>query len=179
MRVTRGIALAALLVAGAGRAAAQRAAPSHTALWASVGGGKAYLPEGGDIAVHLEGTYQFGTSIVSVRAASAASILGAIVNAIFGAPGTVDAHDFAVLFGQATKPAAWYVSAAAGAGVAVIDRDSSGTRMTTRQFTFPVEAELAWRPLRHAGLVFCGFMSFNSRERFGGATFGLQLGRLR
>jgi hypothetical protein len=177
--MTRSLALAAVLAAGTHPASAQRAAPSHTALWASVGGGKAYLPEGGDVAVHLEGTYQFGSSIVSVRAASAASILGAIVNAIFGAPGTVDAHDFAVLFGQATKPAALHFSAAAGVGIAVIDRDSSGTRMTTRHFTVPIEAQLAWRPLRHVGIVACGFMSFNSLERFGGATVGLQLGRLR
>jgi hypothetical protein len=178
MKALCGVALATLLVAAV-PAVAQRGASSRTAAWASIGAGKAFLPGGGDLSAHVEATYQFGSTIVSARAATASSIVGSIINAIFEQPGDVEAHDFAVLFGQATKPAAWHVSGAAGVGVAVIDRDSAGTRTTTRRFTFPVEAELAWRPLRYLGLVLCGFASFNSRERFGGLTFGVQLGRLR
>ena len=172
----------ALLVVGcaaATSAAAQETGQIRTAAWASLGLGKAYLPEGGDIAVHAEGIYQFGSNIVAVRVASAASILGAIVNAIFEQAGNIEAHDFAVLFGHATRPAALYVSAAAGVGMAVVSRDSAGTRTSASHFTVPVEAQLAWRPLHHLGLVVCGFGSFNGSERFGGMTFGLQLGRLR
>ena len=182
VRIVRAIGLAALgagVVAVAGRAAAQRAAPSRTAAWASVGVGKAVLPQGSDIAVHLEGSYQFGSSVVSLRAASASSIVGAIINAILGSAEDIEAHDFALLYGRATRPAAWHSSAAAGVGIVVVERDSAGTRTTTRRVTFPVEAQFAWRPLHALGIVVCGFGSFNSRQSFGGVTVGLELGRLR
>ena len=129
--------------------------------------------------MHLEGVSQFGSNLVAVRVASAASIVGAIVNAISGKPGETSANDYGLLFGHATRPAAVYASAAAGVGLATVDRDSAGTRTTTRRFTVPVEAQVAWRPIRYLGLVLCGFASLNSRQTFSGVTVGLQLGRLR
>jgi hypothetical protein len=75
LTVARGIgrvALAAVLVAAAAPPV-PAAAQSRTAGWASLGLGRAFLGNGGDIAVHLEAVYQFGSSLVAVRAASAAS----------------------------------------------------------------------------------------------------------
>jgi hypothetical protein len=177
-RVALAAALAAF-AAHASRAAAQGAPPAHTAVWASFGMGRAFLPQGADIGLHLEGSYQFGSNVVSVRTGSASSIVNAIINAITGEPGNVDAHDFAVLFGRATAPAQLYGSAAAGVGLVVADRDSAGTRTSSQKFTVPVEGQVAWRPLRYLGLVLCGYASFNSVRTFSGVTLGLQLGRLR
>jgi hypothetical protein len=140
--------------------------------------GAGFLPYGGDFAAHLEGAYQFGSSIVALRVGSAASVVSAIVNAISGEPGETAAHDVGILWGRATPPGTFHASAAAGVGIASIDRDSAGTRTTTRHFTVPLEVQLAWRPIRYFGLALCGFVSANNHTTFGGVTMGLQLGRL-
>ena len=127
----------------------------------------------------MEGSYQFGSNLVSVRAASAASIVGALVSSIGGQPGTSEVDDVGVLYGRATPPALWHAAAAAGIGIARVWRDSAGTTRRTGHFTVPVEAQVAWRPFQHFGVVLCGFASFNGAQAFGGATLGIQLGRLR
>jgi hypothetical protein len=102
-----------------------------------------------------------------------------IVNAISGQPGETSGNDYGLLFGRATPPTDLHASVAAGVGIVTVDRDSAGTRTTTRRFPVPVEAQVAWRPIRYFGVALCGFARFNNRQTFGGVTLGLQLGRLR
>lgn len=169
-RRTAGAILASLIVLlmSALPASAQSTpAPIRNAFWVGVGLGAGSE----DFAGSLNGSYQFGDNLLSVRASATAGIF----DDGFG--------DYALLYGRATSPTAkrYHASAALGLGIVHGCRGGGlgGCRDVSNAVGVPIELQLSWRPGSLIGLGLYGFANFNDEQSFGGLTLGLQLGRLR
>ena len=142
-------------------------APWRDTFW--IGGGLGVGSE--DAAGSLNGSYQFGASLVTLRATITAGILG---DDGFG--------DYALLYGRATRPATkqYHLSAAAGVGLVHGCRGGglSSCRDVPSVIGFPIELQAFWRPGSLIALGIYGFANLNQEQSFAGVTLGLQLGRL-
>ena len=117
-------------------------------------------------------SYRFDPHLLSLRAATVGELFGD------------DFWDIGLLYGRATGQGAVFASLAAGIAVMGGTRNPGGifdesSETISSRISLPLELQLYWRPLRFLGLGVYGFANFNDEESFGGATFGLQLGRLR
>jgi len=174
MRVAGLVGIGLLTAAGG---AAQQAAPPARTWWVSLGAGYGQLDESADAGGHVALSFQSGARVLSIRVAAVASLL----ENLFGPSGTPDAvTDVAVLYGRGTSRGTVRGSAGIGLGAAQVSVLSSGSiRQGTWYLTLPLEAQLAWRPLRFLGVGLYAFASFNSGQSFGGLSVMLQGGRLR
>jgi hypothetical protein len=141
--------------------------PEHDTFWigAGLGGGS----EG--FAGSLNGSYQFGVNLISMRMTATAGIF------------EDEFYDLAILYGRATPPAGarHHLSAAVGLGLVDGCRDASvfsNCRAVSTVVGLPLELQAFWRPGKVVGLGLYGFANFNRAQSFVGVTLGLQVGRL-
>lgn len=127
-----------------------------------------------DIAGIVSVSYQFlGSNLLSLRGAVAAEFFGD------------DFWDIGLLYGRATTAQDYHVSISAGVAVIWGSRSSDGLFSDTphkeisRQFGFPLEGQLFWRPSRFIGLGLYDFANFNAERSFAGLAASLQVGRLK
>jgi hypothetical protein len=125
-----------------------------------------------DFAGSFNASYQFGASLISLRAAGTAGLYDDGFS------------DYAVLYGRATRPSAgrYQVSAAVGLGLVSgceIDGWLAGCSDVSTVVGLPLEVQAFWRPGSLIGLGLYGFANLNDARSFAGLTLGLQLGRLR
>jgi len=125
-----------------------------------------------DFAGSLNGSYQFGANVVSLRTAATAGLFDQGFN------------DYALLYGRATRPAGARYHASVGAGLSLVDGCRGGSvfsdcRSVQTVVGFPIELQFFWRPGSVVGLGLYGFANLNRSQSFAGVTLGLQLGRLR
>ena len=163
----------ALLTAVAILTAAPLPAQEHTVprrdtFWMGVGLGVGSEGAGG----HLNGSYQFGANLISLRLAATAGLLDDGVN------------DYALLYGRANRGAADRHLLAAAIGVALVDGCErsgglSSCRYAPTVIGLPLELQAFWRPGKLVGLGLYGFANLNETLSFAGLTLGLQIGRLR
>jgi hypothetical protein len=141
--------------------------PSRDTFWMGVGLGVGSE----DFAGTLNGSYQFGANLLSLRVAATAGLF----DDGFG--------DYALLYGRATPPAGKRYHAGAALGLALVQGCEGGglggCQNVSDVLGVPLELQLFWRPGSLVGLGLYGFANFNSQRSFGGLTLGLQLGRLR
>jgi len=129
-----------------------------------------------DFGGQLNGSYQFGANVISLRIASTiASTAG-----LFG-DGFVD---YGLLYGRATRGAGEHHLLAIAAGVAVVDGCRGGgifsdCRDVSAVIGLPLEFQASYRPGKLIGIGLYGFANLNRMRSFGGLTLGLQVGRLR
>jgi hypothetical protein len=131
-----------------------------------------------DLAAAASASYQFGSSLLSVRTAATGE---------FELLGPADElWDVGLLYGRATPPGTFH--AALGAGVAVVRgtlRGGGGFGPPEREeripttVGLPVELQLFWRPTTILGLGIYGFANANREQSFAGAALSVQLGSLR
>jgi len=127
-----------------------------------------------DFAAHLNGSYQFGANLISLRIASTAGLFD------------TERTDYALLYGRATRGARERHLLAIAAGVALVDGCGGdgggflgGCQDHSAIIGLPLEAQASYRPGKLLGVGLYGFANFNRRRSFAGLTLGLQLGRLR
>lgn len=143
-------------------------APGRDTFWLGVGLGVGSE----DFAGSLNGSYQFGANVVSLRTAATAGLFDRGFN------------DYAVLYGRGTRPAGERYHVSVGAGLSLGDGCQGGSvfsdcRSIQTVVGFPIEVQLFWRPGSVVGLGLYGFANLNRSQSFAGVTLGLQLGRLR
>lgn len=147
--------------------AQQNAGPERDTFW--LGAGLGVGSE--DFAAQLNGSYQFGGNLLSLRASATAGLF----DDGFG--------DYALMYGRATSPTGkrYHASAALGLGIVHGCRGGGlgGCRDVSNAVGLPIEVQLFWRPGSRMGLGLYGFANFNDEQSFGGLTLSLQLGRLR
>ncbi|MBA4159794.1 MAG: hypothetical protein H0X65_20345 [Gemmatimonadetes bacterium] len=142
--------------------------------WINAGVGVGTL----DLAAAASASYQFGSSLLSVRTAATGE---------FELLGPADElWDVGLLYGRATPPGTFH--AALGAGVALVRgtlRGGGGFGPPEREeripttVGLPVELQLFWRPTTILGLGIYGFANANREQSFAGAALSVQLGSLR
>jgi hypothetical protein len=141
--------------------------PRRDTFWVGVGLGAGSE----DFAGTLNGSYQFGGNLLSLRASATAGLF----DDGFG--------DYALLYGRATPPAGKRYHASAALGLAIVQGCEGGglggCRNVSDVVGVPIELQLFWRPGSLVGLGLYGFANFNEQRSFAGMTLGLQLGRLR
>jgi hypothetical protein len=124
-----------------------------------------------DFAGQVNGSYQFGANLVSVRLAGSAGLFDDGFN------------DYALMYGRATRPERSRYHLSGAAGISLVDGciggGLGGCQKTDRRVGFPLEVQAFWRPGKLVGLGLYGFGNLNNSRVFGGLTLGLQLGRLR
>jgi len=143
-------------------------APERDTFWLGVGLGVGSE----DAAGSINGSYQFGASVISLRAGVTAG------------PYDDGFIDYAVLYGRATRPAGKKYHASAGLGIGLLDgceregglSDCSGVSTV---LGLPLELQASWRPGSLVGLALYGFANLNGTRSIAGLTLGLQVGRLR
>jgi hypothetical protein len=160
--------LAVLLGFDSGVLSAQSAgSPRRDTFW--VGGGIGAGSE--DFGGSLNGSYQFGRNIISLRASATAGIF----DDGFG--------DYALLYGGALRPASRRYHAAFGAGIGLVHGcrggGLGGCRDVANVVGIPIEVQAFWHPGGLIGVGLYGFANLNETHSFAGLTLGLQLGRLR
>ena len=144
------------------------AAPTRDSFWLAAGGGVGSE----DIAASVNGSYQFGANLVSLRATATAGLFDD------------GFYDYAVLYGRATRPAGKRFHTSGSLGVALVEGCRSngflgGCHDISTVVGLPLELQAFWRPGSLVGLGLYGFANFNAVRSFAGLTLGLQLGRLR
>lgn len=169
-RICRMVLAFLVVVPAIGEATMQDPAPitRRDTYWVGVGLGVGSEDAGG----HLNGSYQFGANLISLRAAVTAGLFDDGVN------------DYALLYGRATRGAGDRHHLAAALGVAVVDGCERSGGLSNCEFSrsvigLPLELQAFWRPGKLVGLGLYGFANLNSTRSFAGLTLGLQLGRLR
>ncbi len=158
-----------VLVPSLGEATLQDRAPStrRDTYWVGAGLGAG----SGDFAGHLNGSYQFGANLLSIRTAATAGIFDD------------EDVDMGLLYGRATRGAGDRHLLAAALGVALVRGcDGGGLGGCSATYTvvgLPFEFQASYRPGKVLGIGLHGFANLNDRRSFAGATLGLQIGRLR
>ena len=142
--------------------------PERDSFWLALGGGVGSE----DIAASMNGSYQFGANLISLRATATAGLFDDGFN------------DYAVLYGRATRPVGKRFHASGSLGVGLVDGCRTngflgGCRDISTVVGLPLELQAFWRPGSLVGLGLYGFANFNAAQSFAGLTLGLQLGRLR
>ncbi len=141
--------------------------PQRDSFWLGVGLGAGSE----DFAGHLNGSYQFGASIISLRTAATVGLFD---------DGFVD---YALLYGRATRAAAKRYHASAALGVAFVDgcrgEGLGGCQDESAGVGLPIELQASWRPGSLIGVGLYGFANLNGMQSFAGVTLGLQVGRLK
>ena len=136
--------------------------------WVNFGLGKGSIGEGGEMAIILDGTFQFGKNVLSLRY----SLVGELL--------ADDFYDYGLLYGRAFHSSTFFASGGVGLGLVEVRRGGLFTgKETIYKFGFPLETQLFWRPLRFLGIGLYGFANFNSEESFYGFAICLQAGKLR
>jgi hypothetical protein len=127
-----------------------------------------------DLAAQVNGSYQFGANLISLRVASTAGLFD------------TELTDYGVLYGRATRGARDRHLLAAAVGIALVDGCGSddggflgGCDDHSTIVGFPLEVQASYRPGKMLGIGLYGFANFNDRRSFGGVTLGVQIGRLR
>ena len=125
-----------------------------------------------DFAASLNGSYQFGASVVSLRTTVTAGLFEDGFN------------DYAVLYGRATRPSGKRYQLSAAAGIGLVDGCRGGgifssCRDISTVVGLPLEVQAYWRPGKFLGFGLYGFANLNRAQSFAGLTLGLQGGRLR
>jgi hypothetical protein len=125
-----------------------------------------------DLGGQLNGSYQFGANLLSLR------------TAITVGPFDDGFNDYALLYGRATRPAHSRYHVSAAAGIALVDGCNSdgflgGCQDKPTVVGLPLELQAFWRPGKLVGVGLYGFVNLNSSRSFAGLTLGLQVGRLR
>lgn len=144
------------------------AGPGRNSFWVGVGLGLGSE----DFAGSLNGSYQFGANLVSIRSAATAGLFDDGFS------------DVALLYGRATRSPRDRYQFGAALGVAVVDGCRGGgvfssCRNAPSVIGLPLELQAFWRPGSLIGLGLYGFANLNQTRSFAGVTLGLQLGRLR
>jgi hypothetical protein len=141
--------------------------PRRDTFW--LGGGLGAGSE--DFAGSLNGSYQFGGNVVSLRVSGTAGIF----DDGFG--------DYAVLYGRALLPSDRRNHASVGIGVGLVNGCSggglAGCQGVPKVIGLPIEVQAIWHPGSLVGVGLYGFANINDARSFAGLTFGLQVGRLR
>ena len=125
-----------------------------------------------EFGVQLNGSYQFGGNLISVRTAVAAELFDDGFN------------DYALLYGRSLVPRYKRYHISAGTGIALVegctgDGFLGGCDRAKTVIGLPLELQAFWRPGRWLGLGLYGFANLNQTRSFAGATLGFQLGRMR
>jgi hypothetical protein len=125
-----------------------------------------------DLGGQLNGSYQFGANLLSLR------------TAITVGPFDDGFNDYALLYGRATRPAHSRYHVSAAAGIALVNGCNSdgflgGCEEKPTVVGLPVEFQAFWRPGKLVGVGLYGFANLNQTRSFAGVTLGLQIGRLR
>jgi len=125
-----------------------------------------------DFGGQLNGSYQFGANLISLRIASTAGLFDDGFT------------DYGILYGRANREAGDRHLLAIAAGVAVMDGCRGGgifsdCREVSAVIGLPLELQAVYRPGKLIGIGFYGFANLNQTRSFGGLTLGLQVGRLR
>ncbi|MGH7671686.1 MAG: hypothetical protein ACREMC_02215 [Gemmatimonadales bacterium] len=159
-------------------AGAQADAERRSTWWVTLGAGIGDFGTATGMGAQVSGAYQFGRSLLAARSTVA---LGDIVEVLFANPGDIiGTEDFGLLFGRASAPGSIHASAAAGVGIARLQRAAgSGNESTSEHFGVPLEAQLFWRPTRVFGVGLYGYGNLNNEQSFWGLSVSVQLGRLR
>jgi hypothetical protein len=168
------LAVACLFVAtGASAQTEPGVAPRGVWLSAGLGAGM-FVSRANDAAFSGEAslTYRFGANLIVVRGAGAAELFGS------------GAGDIGLLFGRARVQPHRRTSIAAGLAVVGGCRAASTgllggscDRVPT-SIGIPVEAQVAWVPLRELGLGLVAFADVSQHLSFVGAALSIQVGRL-
>ena len=145
-------------------------------VWLSAGlGAGMFVTHSNDAAFAGEAslTYRFGANLIVVRGAGAAELFGS------------GAGDVGLLFGRARVEPHQRTSIAAGLAVVGGCRSTSTAVLgghcdrAPTSIGIPVEAQVAWVPLRELGLGLVAFADVSRHLSFVGAALSLQVGRLR
>lgn len=125
-----------------------------------------------DFAGSLNGSYQFGANVISLRTTATAGLFDDGFS------------DYAVLYGRAIRPAGKRYHANVALGVGAVDGCRGGgifsdCRDISTVVGLPIEAQVFWHPGSLVGLGLYGFANLNQARSFAGVTLGLQFGRLR
>ena len=159
--------LVVLLMSALPASAQSTPAPGRDTFWVGVGLGAGSE----DFAGSLNGSYQFGGNLLSLRASVTAGVFDDGVG------------DYALLYGRATSPTAQHYHASVALGLGIVHGcrggGLGGCQDLPNTVGVPIELQLFWRPGSLIGLGLYGFANFNDEQSFGGLTLGLQLGRLR
>jgi hypothetical protein len=163
--VASAIALSLLAASASGQ---NPSTPERDTFWLGLGGGVGSE----DIAASMNGSYQFGANLVSLRATATAGLFDDGFN------------DYAVLYGRATRPGGKRFHFSGSLGVGLVNGCRSdgflgGCRDIPTVVGLPLELQAFWRPGSLVGLGLLGFANFNGARSFAGLTLGLQFGRLR
>jgi len=146
----------------------QMAAPGRDSFW--IGAGLGVGSE--DFAGSLNGSYQFGASVIALRTTATAGLFDDGFS------------DYALLYGRATPANGKRYQASAGLGISLVDGCYGGgvfsdCRDVPTVVGLPIEVQASWRPGSLIGFGLYGFANLNQTRSFAGLTLGLQLGRLR
>ncbi len=160
--------LLVLLVFDSGTVSAQTVlGPRRDTFW--LGAGLGVGSE--DFAGTLNGSYQFGGNVVSVRASATAGIF----DDGFG--------DYALMYGRALRPSNQRYHASIGTGIGLVHGCEGGglggCDDVANVVGIPIEVQAFWHPGSVVGVGLYGFANVNEARSFAGLTLGLQAGRLR
>lgn len=166
-----------LLLANGARAQSSPPDEGGSRFWLSGGLGPAFLSgtdsrhAGGDIAVSLNATYQFGRDLLSARAAGA------------GDPFKDSAWDLGLVYGRTFARGQQLFGQplffSLGAGLAYVEVWPAGRNSAKVTAGLPLEVQVYVRPLRFLGVGIYGFANVNPQQNFLGAALGIQIGNLR
>ena len=127
-----------------------------------------------DFAAHLNGSYQFGANLISLRIASTAGLFD------------IERTDYALLYGRATRGVRDRHLLSAAVGVALVDGCGiegggflGGCQDQSATIGLPFEFQASYRPGKLIGIGLYGFANLNRQRSFAGLTLGFQVGRLR
>jgi hypothetical protein len=125
-----------------------------------------------ELGAQLNGSYQFGGNVISMRTAVSAELFDDGFN------------DYALLYGRSLVPRYSRYHVSAGAGIALVegcfvDGFLGGCDRPNTVIGLPLELQAFWRPGTWIGFGLYGFANLNQTRSFAGLTLGLQLGRMR
>jgi hypothetical protein len=149
--------LACLLFTAEANAQVVSTNKARNLFWGFGGGG--FSSEGGSAGFGL--STQFGSHIISGRF---------VRNYDFDGGGT-QSWDAGALYGRSYKTQHAMISGSAGVGYV-------GPSSKVGKVGIPLESQIFWTPTHYFGIGIYGFGNLNTKQSFGGALLGIQLGRV-